>query len=210
MKKQYIIGLCGGSSSGKTKFISELKNQFSEKELCVISQDEYYKEKKHQHIDENGVENYDLPTAIDREYFLTDLQKLISGQVVEKMEYTFNNPDRIPKILYFNPTPVIIIEGIFIFHYAEIFKLLDFSIFLHTKKELKLERRIKRDATERGYDLNHVNYTDKNHVKPSYQSYIKPFRHEADIVIPNNENGFGKALELVQLLIKEKINQHSL
>ncbi len=142
MNKPFIIGICGGSSSGKTKFISELKNQFSAETLCVISQDEYYKEKKHQHIDENGVQNFDLPSAIDKDYFLSDLKKLKDGQVVEKMEYTFNNPTRIPKKLIFNPAPVLVIEGIFIFHYTEIFELLDFSIFMHTKKELKLTRRI--------------------------------------------------------------------
>jgi uridine kinase len=203
-KKPYIIGICGGSGSGKTLFISKLKEQFSTDLLCVISQDEYYKEKSLQVIDEKGVENFDLPTAIDVEAFQKDLYKLIKGETVHKLEYTFNNPALVPKILEFKPSPVIVVEGIFIFHYEVINKLLDFSVFIHTKKDLKLNRRIKRDADERGYDLNHVLYTQKNHVQPSYHQFIKPFRHEADIVIPNNEKGFGKALDLITLLIQSK------
>lgn len=205
MKKPYIIGVCGGSSSGKTHFISELRKNFSTQELCVISQDEYYKEKKHQVVDSNGVPNFDLPEAIDVEKFEADLLDLIQGKPVRKLEYTFNNPAITPKMLTFNPAPVILVEGIFIFHYESIYNLIDFSFFIHTKKELKLSRRIKRDADERGYDLDHVLYTDKNHVKPAYQKYIKPFRHDADIVIPNNEKGFENALKLTSLLIKSKI-----
>lgn len=204
MTKPYIIGICGGSGSGKTLFISKLKQQFSSEQLCVISQDEYYREKKHQWVDEKGVENFDLPSAIDEEKFLKDLQKLIQGEPVQKLEYTFNNPAITPRMLTFHPAPVIVVEGIFIFHYEEIYKLLDFAVFIHTKKDLKLNRRIKRDAEERGYDLNHVLYTQKNHVQPSYQKYIKPFRHEADIVIPNNERGFEKGLEIITLLVRNK------
>ncbi len=203
-KKPYIIGICGGSGSGKTLFISKLKEQFPPDQLCVISQDEYYKEKKHQAIDEKGIENFDLPTAIDIKAFQKDLNKLIKGETVHKLEYTFNNPALTPKMLEFKPAPVIVVEGIFIFHYESIHSLLDFSVFIHTKKKLKLNRRIKRDADERGYDLSHVLYTQKNHVQPSYQEFIKPFRHEADIVIPNNEKGFEKALGLIGLLIQSK------
>jgi uridine kinase len=202
VKKAYIIGISGGSGSGKTRFISELRSSFSEDQLCVISQDEYYKEKSAQHTDENGVKNFDLPDAIDVERFRNDLLNIASGKVVHKQEYTFNNPNIVPKLLEFKPAPVIVAEGIFLFHYEEIFKLLDFTVFLHAKKEIKLERRIRRDAHERGYDLEHVLYTDKNHVKPAYQKYIKPFRHEADVVIPNNEKGYDKGLGLIRLLVK--------
>jgi uridine kinase len=204
-KRPYLIGICGGSSSGKTLFISKLKERFSPAELCVLSQDEYYKEKQYQQIDEKGVHNFDLPTAIAIESFQNDLKKLIAGETVHKMEYTFNNPALVPKMLEFKPAPVIVVEGIFIFHFEEIFRQLDFSVFIHTKKELKLNRRIKRDANERGYNLEHVLYTDKHHVKPSYQNFIKPFRHQADVVIPNNEKGFGKGLQLIELLIESKL-----
>ncbi len=205
MYKPYIIGICGGSGSGKTLFLSRLKELFSSDQLCVISQDEYYREKKYQWVDEAGVKNFDLPTAIDEEKFREDLLKIINGETVEKEEYTFNNPAVTPRLLSFRPAPVIVVEGIFIFHYEKIYDLLDFSVFIHTKKELKLDRRIKRDAEIRGYDLDHVLYTQENHVKPSYQQFIKPFRHEADIVIPNNERGFDKGLELIALLIRSKL-----
>ncbi len=206
MGKPYIIGICGGSGSGKTLFISKLKQQFSTEQLCVISQDEYYKDRSQQEIDKEGYRNFDLPSAIDQESFEKDLQKLIHGEAVQKKEYTFNNPALTPRLLTFIPAPVIVVEGIFIFHYEEIYKLLDFAVFIHTKKKLKLDRRIKRDAEERGYDLNNVLYTNKNHVQPSYQKYIKPFRHEADIVIPNNERGFEKGVEILNLLVKSRLD----
>ena len=204
MKRPYIIGICGGSGSGKTLFISKLKECFDEKQLCVISQDEYYKERQHQHVDENGVRNFDLPSAIDVEKFVEDLTKLSNGEEVQKLEYTFNNPAITPKMLTFKPAPVIVVEGIFIFYYKEIFELLDFSVFINTKKKIKLKRRITRDAEERGYDLEHVLYTEKHHVHPAYLEFIKPFRDEVDIVIPNNENGFEKGFELIKLLIENK------
>lgn len=210
MNKPYLIGICGGSGSGKTLFISRLKQQFSEQELCVISQDEYYKPIQHQWVDENGYENFDLPTSIDHKTFEADLAKLISGEYVEKKEYTFNNPAITPRMLVFKPAPVIVVEGIFVFHYEEIYRMLDLSVFIHTKKELKLNRKVKRDTVDRGYPLKQVLYMQENHVNPSYKKYIKPFRHEADIVIPNNERGFEKGLELISVLIKSKqeFNRH--
>jgi uridine kinase len=202
--KPYVIGVCGGSSTGKTRFIGRLRELFDESQLCVISQDEYYKERAEQQEDEQGVKNFDLPYAIDEQALETDLLALLNGETVQKKEYTYNNPDRVPKTLVFRPAPVLIVEGIYVFYFKNIDRLFDFRIFLHTQKKLKYQRRKERDNQERGYSLDHIVYTQEYHVEPSYRQYIRPFRHEADLIIPNNENGFDKALEVVGLLIKSK------
>jgi len=207
MKKPFIIGVSGGSGTGKTYLIAKLRTYFSEEQLCVISQDEYYKPKMHQVIDEQGVPNFDLPSALDEGALVLDLQKLSEGATVYKTEYTFNNPDRIPKQLVVKPAQVLLIEGIFIFHYEHVNALLDFKVFLQTKKEVRLARRIKRDAKERGYSLDHVMYTDKHHVGPAYKSFIKPYRKEADVILPNNEAGFDKGVELIRLLIQKNLKE---
>ncbi|HEY3403523.1 MAG TPA: uridine kinase [Ohtaekwangia sp.] len=196
MKKPYTIGITGGSGSGKTYFIRSLSSRFSEDELCLISQDHYYKPRHLQIKDEKGVENFDLPESIDREKFHDDILRLKNGEVLEKKEYTFNNAKANAKTLVFKPAPILLIEGLFVQHFPEIEQELDLKIFIEAKDHLKLSRRIRRDNEERGYDLDDVLYRYQYHVMPVYESFIKPLKHAADIVIPNNHH-FERALELL-------------
>ena len=186
--KPYTLGITGGSGSGKTHFLKALSSHFSEKELCLISQDHYYKPRDQQPLDENGVKNFDLPTSIDRELLLSDLLKLKSGESLFKTEYTFNNPNAKPQVLEFKPAPILIVEGLFVQYFEEISRELDLKIFMEAKDHVKLSRRIRRDQTERGYDLDDVLYRYQNHVMPVFESLIEPLKHQADIIIPNNNN----------------------
>jgi uridine kinase len=204
MNKPYIVGITGGSASGKTLFLRSLIKSFNAEELCLISQDEYYKNKELQPLDEHGVQNYDTPLSIDIVQFNKDLQQLISGKEVNKEEYTFNNPYATPKILTYKPAPIILVEGVFVFYYQEISNLLDLKVFLDAKEYIKLRRRIARDKTERGYDVEDVLYRYENHVAPMYEKYIDPFKHEADMIIPNNQH-FNNALEVLTVFLKSKI-----
>ena len=120
MSKPYIIGITGGSGSGKTTFLEELIGSFSSDDICIISQDDYYRPKDEQVKDALGIENYDLPRSINSSELVTDIIKLIAGETVERQEYTFNNVDVEPKTLVFKPAPVIIVEGLFVFHFQEI------------------------------------------------------------------------------------------
>lgn len=194
--KPFIIGITGGSGSGKTTFIHQLKEAFSKEELCVVSQDDYYKSREEQEADENGIENFDMPTSINREELFEDVKKLIAGEVVSREEYTFNNKLAEPKFLTFKPAPIIIVEGIFVFHYKEIFNLFDLKIFLDAKDNLKVIRRIKRDRVERNYPLDDVLYRYEHHVMPTFEKYILPYKSEADIIINNNAN-FDGGLKMV-------------
>lgn len=199
--KPFIIGITGGSGSGKTTFIHKLKEEFSEAELCIVSQDDYYRPREEQYTDENGIKNFDLPTSINKEEFLADLQQLVAGKEVSRIEYTFNNEKANPQMLTFRPTPIIIVEGLFVFHYKEIFNLFDLKIFLDAKDNLKVIRRIKRDRVERNYPLDDVLYRYEHHVMPTFEKYILPYKSEADIIVNNNAH-FDKGLEVVMGFMK--------
>ena len=203
--KPYLIGVSGGSGSGKTTFVKLLKDKFSDDEVCVFSMDDYYRPREEQIKDENETKNFDLPTSIDRESYHRDLLKLLSGESVEKMEYNFNNQQIKPKMKVFKSCPIIIAEGLFAFYYQEIFDLLDLKIYVDSRDTLKVIRRIKRDRIERNYPLDDVLYRYENHVEPTYKQYILPFKPDVDIIINNNHN-FSNALEIVSNALKFKLN----
>lgn len=192
MAKPFIIGITGGSGAGKTTLIKALREHFDKKQLCIISQDDYYRPIEQQQVDNQGIENFDRPSAIDKEAFVRDVKKLIKGKKVKRKEYVFNNEVAKPKEIIFKPAPIILVEGIFVFHFKKMKALLDLKIYLHAKENLKVIRRIKRDRKERNYPLSDVLYRYKNHVMPTFEKYILPYREEVDIVINNNEEmGMG-------------------
>ena len=199
--RPFIIGITGGSASGKTLFLTRLMEQFDTDDICLLSQDNYYRPKEHQTKDENGIENFDLPGAIDDVAFAADVEKLRSGEIVTREEYTFNNSEKIPNLLHFYPKKILVVEGIFVFHFPEVAKLLDLKIFIDAQDMIKLKRRIKRDNEERGYDLQDVMYRWKYHVKPTYEEFIRPHKRSCVIVIPNNHH-FEKGLQVIVSYLK--------
>jgi uridine kinase len=196
VKKPFTIGITGGSGSGKTYFLQGLASRFTPDELCLISQDNYYKSRDLQPVDENGVKNFDLPVSIDRETFRSDLVRLKAGQDVVKKEYTFNNSQAESKMLTFKAAPIIVVEGLFVQYFSEIASELDLKIFVEAKDHVKLGRRIKRDQVERGYDVDDVLYRYQHHVMPVYESMIEPLKYNCDLVIPNNHH-FESALNVL-------------
>ena len=206
MSKPYIIGITGGSGSGKTSLLKELTNSFSSTDICVISQDDYYKPKDEQVKDQLGIENFDLPRSINSNELVTDIIKLIAGEIVKREEYTFNNVDAKPKTLVFKPAPIIIVEGLFVYHFQEIRKLLDLKVFMHAKENLKVIRRIKRDRLERNYPLDDVLYRYEKHVMPTFEQYIAPYIDKADIIINNNTN-FIPALDVLKSFLRQKLTE---
>jgi uridine kinase len=204
MYKPFIVGITGGSASGKTLFLKRLLDSFNPADVCLLSQDNYYKPRNQQPIDENGIYNFDTPNSINFDEYANDLGMLKNNQQVKRVEYTFNNPDKNGELLVFNPSPIIVVEGIFVFYYPELSSLIDLKIFIDAYEHVKLTRRIYRDQNERGYGLEDVLYRYEKHVAPTYEKYIKPFKNDADIVIPNNHS-FDKALEVIIQFLKSKI-----
>ncbi len=186
MQKFYLVGITGGSASGKTHLLQSLRRLFAEHELCIVSQDNYYKPLAEQVTDENGVVNYDLPACIDLGYFLSDLEKLKNGQSITKTEYVFNNPGKEPETIVVKPAPIIVIEGLFIYYFEEIFSQLQLKVFVDAAEDIKWQRRMVRDRDERGIPHETIVYQWQNHVKPAYDQFLLPFREASDIIVMNN------------------------
>jgi len=204
----YLIGIAGGSASGKTTFIRELNKLFGVSEVCVVSQDHYYKALSEQVMDENGEINFDEPAGIDFNRLRKDLRTLKKGKKVEIVEYTFNNPKKFPKTLLFNPAPVVIVEGLFIYTDELLGKMFDLKLYIEADIELMLKRRMTRDIVERGMNEDQVKYQWNNHVLPSYERFLLPYREKVDMVILNNTH-FRESFEVVTSHIRHKISSSS-
>ena len=202
--KPFIVGVTGGSGAGKTFILNRLLENFNNEEVCLVSQDHYYHNRDLQPKDVNGISNFDTPESIDLEQYFDDIKRLSNGETILKKEYTYNNPDVTPKILEFNPTPIILVEGIFIFYHKPLNRLIDLKVFIDVEDHIRLKRRIIRDNEERGYGLEDVLYRYENHVIPTYKKYIAPYRYDADIILPNG-NRIENALNVLITFLKSKI-----
>lgn len=203
-ENSFLIGIVGGSGSGKTTFIHELRKRFFEKDLCILSQDDYYKERHKQFVDENNYQNFDLPSSILVDEMVRDIELLKQGHIVERQEYVFNNEKASSRMLIFKPAPIIIVEGLFTFSEAELMANYNLKVYIQAKENLKVIRRIKRDRIERNYPLEDVLYRYEKHVLPAYEKYIAPYKSEADLIINNNAN-FNMGLEVIAGFISNKL-----
>jgi uridine kinase len=207
MNKPFIIGIAGGSGSGKTFFLKCFLKHFSNSEASLVSQDDYYfPVPSDMTAEENKLFNFDLPDTIDHQHFEDDINQLLNGKKIYKKEYTFNNPDATPKMLEINPAPIIIVEGLFILHFRKIAELLDLKIFIEAEDDIALQRRIKRDLTERGYSHDDVMYKWINHVVPAYKEFLLPYKSECDQVIANNSHFAEDIICITEVISKELKN----
>ncbi len=184
--KPYLIGIVGGSGSGKTSFLRDLLARIPEKQCAVVSQDNYYRPIHEQERDANGQPNFDLPTSIHLDHFCDDLNKLMRGETITKFEYTYNHRERQGRLISVEPAPIVILEGLFLFHFELIRATLDLRVFIDAHVEICKQRRVKRDGAERGYPPEHVEYQWTQHVLPAYERFILPYRDDAHIVVTNN------------------------
>ena len=201
--KPYVLGIAGGSGSGKTFFLNCFLKHFRTDEVCLISQDDYYIPAGELSAEENKLYNFDLPDTVDNELFLQDINKLLGSETVYKKEYLFNNPNVVPRILEIRPAPVIIVEGLFILHFRQISELFDFKIFIDTTEEVALRRRLKRDLMERGYPEDSILYKWNNHVVPAYKEFLLPYKNECDKVITNNTHAAEDIIKVSEEISKE-------
>jgi uridine kinase len=203
-KRPFIIGIAGGSGSGKTFFLKCFLEHFTEGEVALVSQDDYYFPVAHNMTaEENKHYNFDLPATIDHKHFHEDISKLINNEAIYKKEYIFNNPNVVPKMLEIKPAPILIVEGLFILHFREIADQLDMKIFIDADEDVALMRRLKRDLIERGYSRDDVMYKWINHVVPAYQEYLLPYKGECDQVIVNNTHVAEDIICVTEAISKE-------
>ena len=200
-KKPYIIGISGGSGSGKTFFLKSFLEHFDPKDISLVSQDDYYIPSGHLTHKENVLYNFDIPESFDIQQFTEDIKKIVKGETIYKKEYTFNC--REPKMLEIHPAPIVIVEGLLLFHFPEIAELIDMKIFIDADEDIALQRRIKRDTEERNYTLEDVMYKWTNHVLPSYKTFLLPYKNTADKVILNSTNVPDEILRITEEISEE-------
>lgn len=203
MNRPFVIGIAGGSGSGKTFFLNCFLHHFRNDQISLISQDDYYKPIEVQPLDDNGWVNFDLPQCIEDDKLLNDLSLLMAGQSIQKKEYTFNVDKENAKMLTIKPAPIIIVEGLFVFHFEKLASLFDLKIFMDADEEITLNRRLKRDMKERGYDHDMIMYQWVNHVLPAYNSYLLPYKDSAHKVIMNNSHVADDIIEITKQLAIE-------
>ncbi len=200
----YVIGIAGGSGSGKTSFVNALKDRFGDAAVTFISLDDYYLPREQQHTDDEGIKNFDLPESIKSEELIADLQKILKGESVKKQKYTFNNAQAETSYFELHPAKVVVVEGLYIYHYQALKPMLHMKLYIDAPHELKLIRRIKRDKEERNYPLEDVIYRYEHHVMPSYRKHIEIYKSDADLIV-NNKSSFDTGLDVIETYIRKKL-----
>jgi len=199
-----IIGIAGGTGCGKTTVVNQILNQLPEGEVGVISQDSYYKDTSHLSYDERVNINFDHPRSIDFELLEEHLKELKNGHAVEQPVYSFVKHNRTGDTIKTNPRKVMIVEGILILTNPELRNMFDIKIFVHADSDERLIRRLKRDISERGRDLEEVLNRYQNTLKPMHQQFIEPMKEYADIIIPNNKYN-TVAVDIVKTIINQRL-----
>lgn len=179
-----IIGVAGGSGSGKTTIARKLLETFEAEDAVLVEQDAYYKELHIESIDERAKMNFDHPNAIEFELLRENLLDLVHGKTVERPIYDFSTHMRKSEKVIINPSRIIIVEGILIFAIPEIRELFDIKIFVDTDADEMLLRRMERDIKERGRTFESVRDQYLSTVKPMYLEFAEPSKRYADVIIP--------------------------
>lgn len=199
-----IIGIAGGTGSGKTTLVHQIKKKFSSEKVCVISQDSYYKSTDHLSDDERSKINFDHPNAIDFELLVAQLKQLKSGINIAQPVYSFLTHNRTKDVVNTSAARIVIVEGILIFNHEELRNLFDIKLFVHVDSDERLVRRIRRDISERGRSIDDVLHRYKETLKPMHMQFVEPTKTYADIIIPNDKKNTG-AIEIITLVIRERI-----
>ncbi|HUH50830.1 MAG TPA: uridine kinase [Flavobacterium sp.] len=201
-----IIGIAGGTGSGKTTVVHQIMNELPSTGVGIISQDSYYKETSNLSYDERTKINFDHPRAIDFELLVSHLKDLKDGKVIEQPVYSFVTHNRTEDVILTHPRKVMIVEGILILTNPELRDMFDVKIFVHADSDERLIRRLKRDISERGRDMQEVLARYQNTLKPMHEQFIEPTKAHADIIIPNDKYN-TVAIDVVRAVISQKIDK---
>ena len=199
-----IIGIAGGTGSGKTTIVNQIIKHFPENEVCAISQDSYYKATDHLSLEERSKINFDHPRAIDFDLIVEHLKKLKSNKAITQPIYSFVTHNRTKDTVTIDPRKVIIVEGILIFNNEELRKLFDIKIFVHADTDERLVRRVRRDIIERGRNIEDVLNRYQDTLKPMHRQFIEPTKSFADIIIPNDRYN-TVAIDIIRTVINARL-----
>lgn len=190
MSKPILIGICGGTGSGKSTVAREIYQSLNETDIAIIQQDAYYKDQSHMVLEDRCKTDYDHPFAFDTDLLINHLEKLFEGETIQRPIYDFSIHNRSDETISITPRSIIILEGIMILEDKRLRDLMDIKIFVDTDADLRIIRRIVRDINERGRTLDSVIDQYISTVKPAHEQFIEPYKKYADIIIP--EGGFNK------------------
>ncbi|KRQ86861.1 Uridine kinase [Caloramator mitchellensis] len=201
MSKPLLIGIAGGTGSGKSTVAKEIFQSLPGENIVVIEQDSYYKDQSHLSLEDRVKTNYDHPDAFDTELLIEHLKTLLNGNPIDKPIYDFEVHNRKKETVKVEPKDIIILEGILILAEPEIRNLLDIKIFVDTDADVRIIRRIRRDIKERGRTIDSVIEQYMGVVRPMHLQFVEPTKRYADIIIP--EGGYNKvAIDILIAKVK--------
>lgn len=205
MNKPLVIGVAGGSGSGKTTVVKRILDVIGEDKILLLEHDSYYRDLAHLPLEERMKQNFDHPSSLETELLIRHVNALIKGYSVEVPVYDFAEHTRATESRNVSPQKIILIDGILIFSEKELLKLMDIKLFVDTDDDIRLLRRIQRDIIERGRDLQRIIRQYENFVRPMHLEFVEPSKRYADIIIPRGGENHV-ALDMVTSLIKGKLN----
>ncbi len=189
MKKPVVIGIAGGSASGKTSVAEILCQSFADrKSVIIIRQDDYYKNQSHLPFQERLKTNYDHPFAFDNDLLVSQMDALIAGKAIEKPTYDYVNHTRSSVVEVVEPADVILLEGLFVLEDEELKKREDIKVYIDTDADIRFIRRLKRDVKERGRTLESVCDQYMNTVRVMHEAFVEPSKRYADVIIPEGSH----------------------
>jgi len=199
-----IVGIAGGSGSGKTTVVKRIMEHFTEGQVAIMSQDSYYRDNSHLPMEERQKINFDHPDSIEFELLAQQLKQLKAGIAIEQPQYSYITCTRSIETIQVEPKKVIIVEGILVLTNAELRTMFDVKVFVQADADDRLARIIHRDALERGRDYRIVIERYEKTVKPMHQQFIEPSKQFADIILP--EGGNNKvAVQLMVSMIEKRL-----
>jgi uridine kinase len=191
MGNVYVVGIAGGSASGKTTIVEQIRQHFGD-QIEVIGHDSYYKAHDSLTYEERTKLNYDHPDSFDTKLMLEDVKKLKAGHSIQRPVYDYADHNRSLETVTVHPTPLILLEGILVLENEELRKLMDLKVFVDTDADERIMRRISRDTLERGRSIESVITQYRETVKPMHDKYVEPTKYTADVIIPwGGENRVG-------------------
>lgn len=189
----YVIGIAGGTGSGKTTVAREIISAFGPLEITSLQLDNYYRDLSHLPVNERAATNFDHPDSLEIELLVNNLLDLKAGKSVRQPLYDFVTHTRKKTTQLLKPTPIIILEGILTFCYTSLLPIFDMKIFVDTEADIRFIRRLERDLEERGRSLKNIISQYKETVRPMHLEFIEPSKHCADIIIPEGRNNVAIA-----------------
>ena len=199
-----IIGISGGTGSGKTTVANRILESVSADEVVFIQQDLYYRDLKDMPLDYRNAANFDHPDAVDNELLINHLKKLNAGEPVELPIYDFRTHSRLPATTRIEPKPIVIVEGILIFAEPRLLEQMDIKVFVDTPDDIRFIRRLRRDLAERGRTVDSVIEQYIGTVRPMHMQFVEPSKRFADVIIPEGGHNVV-SIDLISGKIRERL-----